>query len=145
MIQQNQRVLELAGRLMRSLLQYVPVCAPWSRSRLPRAQATIAELIQKQQRAGQRLGELLDGRGVNADLPTFPLDFARFHYVSWGYLLPELLQDQERLVEDLDEAAHSCLDDLSAASLFEEIRDEQRAILERLRQLAAEPQTPAPA
>jgi hypothetical protein len=136
-IQHNAKLNQLVVDLGRSLLQFVGEASPWTPANAAAARETVARLVSQQQRDVTRLTDLLVARGFPIDFGMYPADFTDLHFVSLKALLPRVIASQEALVAELDEAAHTCIDDPEAVTLLDEVLSSERAGTEELKTLTA--------
>lgn len=135
LITHDAKLNELLVDLGRSLLQYVSESSPWT---VDAARASIVQELAAQQRQHvARIVELLNERRWPVDLGTYPTEYTDYHFLSLEYFLPRLVVSQEALVAELDEAAHTCVDDTIAVQLLTEILHSEQQILQALRSLVA--------
>lgn len=137
-ITHNAKLNELLVDLARSLLQYAHEGGLWSKS--SGLSSDFARLASRQRESVRQLAELLSRRGWTVDFGAYPTDYTDLHFLSFEYFLPRLLASQAALVAELDEAAHTCIDDPEAVELVNRLLGEERSItaaLESLGQPAA--------
>jgi hypothetical protein len=134
-VQHNAKLNQLLIDIGRSLLQYVGQCSSWS----SRSEAALAEQFSKivvaQEEHVAELSELLMNRRWTIDFGGFPASYTDFHFLSLKYLLKQIVIKQKGLLQELDEALHTCVDDPEAASLIEKILASERQIDEQLKSL----------
>lgn len=133
----NRLLIELG----RSLLQYVGECWPWAGTRTQEAQRKIEELVQIQRQQFIELGELLDEADWTIEKGSYPTEYTDLHYVALSYLLDQLVQNQNAVVEETRRTLAACESDPDARTLVGEIHAAQQKILDELKALA---QTTAP-
>lgn len=129
-IQHNSKLNDLVVDLGKSLLQYVWEGNAWTSD--PELARKLQEWAEIQQQDVGRLVEFLWNRGWVVDLGTYPTDFTDLQFLSLKYLLPKLCVAQDRLVAELDEAVHTCVDDPDAVALLREILESERRIATQL-------------
>ncbi len=134
-IQHNTKLNQLIVDLGRSLLQFVGEASPWSPNSASAARDAVARLVGSQRQHVERLTDLLVERRCPVEFGVYPAAFTDLHFLSLKSLLPRILANQDVLVSELDEAAHTCIDDPEAASALDEILAAQRAGTEELRLL----------
>lgn len=140
-IQHNAKLNDLVVDLGKSLLQYVWEGNAWTAD--PELARKLQEWAEIQQQDVGRLVEFLWNRGWVVDLGTYPTDFTDLQFLSLKYLLPKLSVSQDRLVAELDEAVHTCVDDPEAVALLREILESERRIATQLRSVALVATPPA--
>ena len=136
-IQHNPKLNQLIVDLGRSLLQFVGEISPWTPAGAASTRDAVARLISQQQRDVTRLTDLLVARGCPIDFGMYPADFTDLHFLSLKSLLPRVIANQEALVAELDEAAHTCIDDPEAVTILGEVLSAERAGTEELKTLRA--------
>ena len=139
-IQHNAKLNQLVVDLGRSLLQFVGEVSPWTPANAAAARDAVARLVSQQQRDVTRLTDLLVARGCPIDFGMYPADFTEktnLHFLSLKFLLPRIIASQEALVAELDEAAHTCIDDPEAVTVLGEVLSAERAGTEELKTLKA--------
>ena len=133
-IAHNAKVNDLVIDLSHSLLQYAADTGVWSDSEASRQ--TLEKAAAQQRRDVGRLIDLLTERGWPIDSGTYPTDFTDLQFLSLEYLLPRIIEDQQGLVEELEEAVHTCIDDAAAVALLREALENERHIAAELRALS---------
>ena len=138
-IQHNAKLNQLVVNLGRSLLQFVGEVSPWTPANAAATRDAVARLVSRQQRDITRLTDLLVERGCPIDFGMYPADFTErnLHFLSLKSLLPRVIASQEALVAELDEAAHTCIDDPEAVTILGEVLSAERAGTEELKTLKA--------
>lgn len=134
-IQHNTKLNQLVVDLGRSLLQFVGETSPWSPNNADTARETVARLVGSQRQQVVRLTELLVERRYPVEFGVYPAAFTDLHFLALKSLLPRIIASQDALVSELDEAAHTCVDDPEAATALGEVLAAQRAGTEELRLL----------
>ncbi len=134
-IQHNTKLNQLVVDLGRSLLQFVGEVSPWTPNSAVTARDALARLVQGQRQDVVRLTELLVDRGCPVEFGAYPSVFTDLHFLALKSLLPRIISSQDTLVSELDEAAHTCVDDPEAATALGEVLAAQRAGTEELRLL----------
>lgn len=134
-IQHNTKLNQLVVDLGRSLLQFVGEVSPWSPNNAGAAREAVARLVVSQRNHVERLTGLLVERRCRVEFGVYPAAFTDLHFLSLKSLLPRIIASQDALVAELDEAAHTCVDDPEAAAALGEVLAAQRAGTEELRLL----------
>lgn len=142
-IAHNAKLNELVVDLGRSLLQYTAESSPWAKSGALADE--VHRLASRQRESVGRLVELLTQRGCIVDFGVYPTDYGDLHFLGCNYFLPKLRESQDALVAELDEAVHTCVDDVEAVTLLREILDEERSIGTALASMASAPAALTPA
>ena len=133
----NSNLNTLLINLTRSLLQYVGEASPWSQDGAETEQRTIDDLVARQRAQVAALTEFLSARNWPIDFGSYPTEYTDLHYVALDYLLSQVIDNEESLVGDLEGLLETCADDAEVVSLLEPILAEQRAIVSKLKELAA--------
>ena len=136
-IQHNAKLNQLIVDLGRSLLQFVGEVSPWTPASAAATRDAVARIVSRQQSDVTRLTDLLVARGCPIDFGMYPPDFTDLHFLSLKSLLPRVIASQEALVAELDEAAHTCIDDPEAVTVLGEVLSAERAGTEELKTLKA--------
>lgn len=138
-IEHNSKLNELVVDLGRSLLQYAAESSPWAKTGA--AADEIGRLAARQRESVGKLVDLLLSRGCNVDFGAYPTDYTDLHFLAWNYFVPKMRESQDALVTELDEAAHTCIDDAEAVVLLREILEEERSVTTALAALVTPPAT----
>ncbi len=125
-ITHNAKLNELVVDLGRSLLQYAAESSPWAKTGALADE--IGRLAARQRESVGKLVDLLASRGCFVDFGVYPTDYGDLHFLSWNYYVPKLLQSQDALVAELDEAVHTCIDDAEAVIVLREVLNEERGV-----------------
>jgi hypothetical protein len=128
----NHLLIELG----RSLLQYVGECWPWTDPNTTEEQQKIQMLVVKQELQVAELANLLHDANWSTDYGTYPTEYTDLHYVALGYLLDQLIQNQQALLEEAKRTLAACQDDPAARKLVGAIQSTQQTILDELQILA---------
>jgi hypothetical protein len=130
---------ELLINVGRSLLQYVGECWPWSDPDSREAQHKIDELVRIQKTQVVQLANVLNHAEWTIDFGTYPTEYTDLHYVALDYLLDQLIQNQEGLIEEAKRTLPDCEGSPEAKRLVGEIDSVQHTIVQELRTLAKSP------
>ena len=136
-VQHNAKLNQLLIDVGRSLLQYVGHCSSWSSRSEAALEQEFPKLVAVQQQHVARLSGLLTERRWTIDFGGFPATYTDLHFLSLKYLSKLILVNQSSVIDELDEAAHTCVDDPEAATLIDEILASERLITDRLRELTS--------
>jgi hypothetical protein len=135
-IQHNTQLNHLVVDLGCSLLQFVGEVSPWSPAGATAARDTMDRLQKQQKDHLGQLVELLTERRWPTDFGIYPAEFTDLHFLSLKALLPRIIENQNRIVEELDEAVHTCIDDPEAINVLTAILEGERGITAELKSLA---------
>lgn len=134
-IQHNSQLNRLIVDLGCSLLQFVGEVSPWSPAGAGVARDTVARLVKQQQHHVEQLVELLTERRWPVEFGVYPAEFTDLHFLSLKALLPRVIENQNRIVAELDEAAHTCVDDVEAMSVLNAVLASERSLTDELKAL----------
>ena len=135
-ITHDAKLNDLLVDLGRSLLQYADESWPWAAAGEAAAEQEVRTLAAKQREHVARLTDLLVDRGWPIDFGGYPTDYTDLHFLSLDFFLPRLADSQAGVVAELDEAAHTCIDDPAAVELIRDVLAGEREIAGRLKALA---------
>ena len=136
-VQHNATLNQLLIDLGRSLLQYVGQCSSWSSHSQAAMEQALPKLVATQEQLVGQLAELLRERRWTIDFGGFPSTFTDLHFLSLSYLIKQIVINQKAIICELEEAAHTCIDDPEAAALIDEILESERLSLLELQSLVA--------
>ena len=131
-VEHNAKLNRLLIAIGRSLLQYVGHCSSWTSRSDQKIAEEFPSLVAAQQEHVAELAELLISRRWSVDYGGFPAQFTDLHFLSLKYLLKIIVTNQKSVLNELEDASHTCVDDPEAATLIEEILSSERQITERL-------------
>ncbi|MGH7138990.1 MAG: hypothetical protein ACREHD_24860 [Pirellulales bacterium] len=130
---------ELFGIEYRSFPMYLIDASPWTHHGDEKATETLHNIVADQKMMVQRIGEFIFDAGGRVETGEYPMEFTDTHFLSLDFLLKELLRYQrqdvaaiERIVSQLGEAR-------AARELAEETLGMERAHLEAIEALVAQP------
>lgn len=135
--------IELLNELLqieyRSFPMYLIDASPWTHHGDEKATEALHNIVADQKLMVQRIGEFIFDAGGRVETGEYPMEFTDTHFLSLDYLLKELLRYQrqdvaaiERIVSQLGEAR-------AARELAEETLGMERAHLEAIEALVAQP------
>jgi hypothetical protein len=123
----------------RSFPMYSIDASPWTHHGDEKATETLHNIVADQKLMVQRIGEFIFDAGGRVETGEYPMEFTDTHFLSLDFLLKELLRYQrqdvaaiERIVSQLGEAR-------AARELAEETLGMERAHLEAIEALVAQP------
>ena len=134
-IQHNTQLNHLVVDLGCSLLQFVGEVSPWSPANAAAARDSVARLLKQQRRHVDQLVELLTERRYPVEFGVYPADFTDLHFLSLKSMLPRIIENQNALVAELDEAVHTCVDDAAAIEVLTTILAAERGITAELKNI----------
>ena len=137
MKQQNEQLNALLIALSRSLLQYAGYCELWTTEENHQASATLSEVVSGQRENIGYLVSLLESRRWRIDWGTFNTLFTDLHFLSLQFLLPQIIADQQTVVEIAEQTEADLTDDAEALPLVEKIAADVKCDVEKLKQLGA--------
>ncbi len=134
-IQHNAQLNHLVVDLGCSLLQFVGEVSPWSPANAGAARDSVACLVKQQRRHTDQLVELLTERRYPVEFGVYPADFTDLHFLSLKAMLPRIIENQNALIAELDEAVHTCIDDAEAIEVLTTVLAGERSITAELKNL----------
>ena len=134
-IQHNTQLNHLVVDLGCSLLQFVGEVSPWSPANAGAARDSVARLVKQQRRHVDQLVELLTERRYPVEFGVYPADFTDLHFMSLKAMLPRIIENQNALVTELDEAVHTCIDDATAIEVLTTVLADERSITAELKNI----------
>ncbi len=134
--QSNAALRQLLVSIGRSLLQYTGESWPWTAAGSESSRQTIEQLVARQQMHVARIAGLLSERESFVDFGTYPTDYTDLHYVALGYLLDQLIADEESLISQLTDATTACADDPEALEVVESALSDERDAVAKLGELS---------
>lgn len=127
--QRNRELNDVLISVGNSLLQYVGECWPWTPEDAASIHPAMESLIERQKQQIARIVDLLVARAWPIEFGTYPTDYTDLHFVALDYLLPQLVDGEQALIDELEQARLRCSDDPEAQTLLAEIQDQQREIV----------------
>jgi hypothetical protein len=128
---------ELLRVLCRSLPAYLADAKPWAHSDHQQFQTALDQLVADQQRYAQLVTEAIEAHGGRPDPGRFAMQWTAKNDLSLGFLLQEVIDQQERDVTAVAQCA-AALDEIAPLhSLAEEILGNARGHLDILKEIAA--------
>ena len=131
---QNAQLNHLLITIGRSLLQYVGESWPWTSEDSDEARRKLTELVDRQQQSVGALASLLNAREWAIDFGTYPTDYTDLHFIALDFLLAQLVENQEAVVDVLKQSAE-LNGDGEASQLMAGIVEAESAILSELQLL----------
>lgn len=123
----------------RSMPMYLHDADPWARSSDESARETLANIIADQLQMSQKVAAFLQDMGEAATPGEFPMEFTDLHFLSLDFLLHELLGYQKAAIAGLETCVAGLAHDREAQDLAAEALGMERAHLEAIEQIAAQP------
>jgi hypothetical protein len=115
---------------------------PWTGSSSSASRDAVERLIAEQKGRVGQLAELLDKRGWTIDFGVFP-DFTGLHFLALDFVLPHLVENERRVVTEIESALPQCSGDPNGAALLSELLPGERAVLTKLEELCRPKPTPS--
>jgi hypothetical protein len=134
-IQHNTQLNQLVVDLSCSLLQFVGEVSPWSPANAGAARDAVARLITQQKHHTEQLIDLLTERRWPIEFGLYPAEFTDLHFMSLKAMLPRIIVNQNAIIAELDEAAHTCIDDVDAIGILMTVLAGERQIIAELKTL----------
>ncbi len=136
MIEELNRLLEIEYR---SFPMYLTDAAPWTGPHDEKAVDALKNIVADQQALSQRIGELILDLGGRIEPGEYPTQFTDTHFLSLDFLLKELLFYQRQDVADVGQIVARLAGHREARELAEEALGAERAHLEAIESLLAQP------
>lgn len=134
----NELLHRFLGRIYRSLLQYVGESWPWTSAQHgSEEQKMFFNLVARQADGIQRLVDLLLDRHVVLEFPQYPAAITDLHYLALDYLIREVIRDETELIVEIETLLPELQGDAEAREVLASVLEEERTILNDLRQLSA--------
>jgi hypothetical protein len=137
-----QTLQTLAGRELRSVLQYVVGAFPWATVEQAELPEKVRALVAEERDAVAAIARYLFRHHVPPPTGGYPTSFTALNFVAVDALIPRLVEYEQksiaRLEADLDSVA-----DADARKLVQALLDVKRKHLDTLRGLAPEPMVTA--
>ena len=134
-IQHNTQLNHLVVDLGCSLLQFVGEVSPWSPTNAQPARDMLDRVLKQQKQHTEQLVQLLTDRRWPLEFGVYPADFTDLHFLSLKALLPRVIENQNAIVTELDEAVHTCIDDADALAILHTVLAGERSITAELKSL----------
>lgn len=130
-----QALNTLLNVLSRSLSAYLANAKPWASIEDQRLRGVLDNLLSDQQRYADRVSEVIIEEGGRPDPGRFPMRFTAKHDLSLGYLVQEILDEQEQGVAVLERCAAQLEGSSSLHALAEEVLGNARGHLDILKEM----------
>ena len=132
----NDRLNDLLIAVARCLLQYVGESWPWTSDEEAAERAAVERMVTEQRETVLHMAALLDDRAHRITYGQYPSEYTSLHYVALDYLLDQLVDDQQRLADELASAALDAGGDAEAQRVISAAADQaaghQRALQEQI-------------
>lgn len=125
----------------RSLPLYLFDAAPWMRRGETRERETLQQIAHDHRQVVDRLGTLILDHNGQVELGEYPLAFTAYNDVAFDWLLPLLIERQQKMIQYLQQIADLLGLAPMAKSVVEETVGMAKAHLEMLQEL--QPAAPA--
>jgi hypothetical protein len=127
-VHSTRQVLNRALNLQRfSLANYLRFARPWAREADHVLLAVVFGIADVQRKNSVRVGELLVERHASVEPGVFPMRFTGLNDLSILYAAPHVVEDLERIVQELCVCGDMLRDDRTAWDLVQTIlHDDQR-------------------
>ena len=136
-------VIESLNRLLeieyRSFPMYLGDASPWSSESDAKAVEALKNITADQQAMSRRIAELILDLGGRIEPGEYPTQFTATHFLSIEFLLKELVYYQRQDIADIEQLVASLAGHREARELAEETLGAERAHLESLEALTAQP------
>lgn len=104
----------------RSLVRYLHDAVPWLKPNEDRVLVTLQQIATDQEQMVDRLGRFIEENGGHWDMGEYPMVFTAYHDVAFDWLLPVLIDRQQKTVSYLQR----CVEQLSTAPMAKAIAEE---------------------
>ena len=137
------RTIDSLNRLLaivyRSFPTYLADASPWTHEGDERAAETLKNIVFDQQASALRIVELILQLGGRFEPGEYPMEYTDTHFLSLDFLLKELLRYQRRDVAAIERIVAELEGHREARELAEETLGAERAHLEAIEALVAQP------
>ena len=130
---------ELVSIEYRSLPMYLTFAMPFRTAGEDRAVETLRHIVSDQQHMVAKLAEEIQAREGAVDVGDFPMEFTDMHDLSLQYLIKDVIHWQQCDIYRIEQIAAQLSDDRVARELAQEVLGSERAHLEALLELHAQP------
>ncbi len=128
---------ELLRVLCRSLPAYLADAKPWAQSEDQQLRAALDHLVADQQRYARLVSDAITAHGGRPDPGRFAMHWTAKNDLSLGFLVQEIIVEQERDVAAIGQCAAELEEIASLHSLAEEILGNARGHLDILKELVS--------
>jgi hypothetical protein len=118
-----------------SLPRFILRASPYVAAGDERLLNVLEHVRLQQEQTASELAEAIHVRGGRLPKGTYPMQFAALHDVELRYMLTRLLEEQRRVVAEIDEAAYALRDDDAARELARDVRRKETAHLRLFEEL----------
>ena len=113
----------------RSLLQYVEEAFPYTPANAEEAHHRVDALAKDEQQAiGKLIRYLQKEHATPPLLGAFPSRFTTINFVSLGFMLPAIVQEQQRGIADLEKGLHQLPESEGRHVLWEYLESKRRRV-----------------
>jgi hypothetical protein len=123
----------------RSLPMYLTDAMPWTHPGDDKATVALAGIVTDQKAAAQRIAQLVLDRGGALDTGEYPMEYTDTHDLSLDFLVRELIGYQKWAIGQIEQFVVRMGDDREARELAQEVLGSEKAHLEALQELTAQP------
>ena len=123
----------------RSLATYLHDAMPWVRYGDNRAMDTMRQIVRDQKQVVERLVAMITDNNGAAEHGEYPMPFTAYHDVSFEWLLPMLIQRQQKTIQYLQKCAEQLALAPMARAVVEETVGMAKGHLEMLEELLSAP------
>lgn len=142
MIDKN-RIFRLLNDLLtieyRSFAMYLTDASPWTHQGDEKASETLENIVADQKAMVQRIADFILDSGGCIEVGEYPMEFTDTHFLSLDFLFKELLRCQRHDLAAVERIAGQLADSRDARELAEETLGMERAHLEAIEALMAQP------
>jgi hypothetical protein len=123
----------------RSFPMYLTDAMPWTHPGDEKATATLTSIVTDQRASSQRIAQLVLDRGGTLDTGEYPMEYTDTHDLSLDFLVKEMISFQKWLIGQIEQIVTRVGDDREARELAQETLGSEKAHLEALQELTAQP------
>jgi len=120
--------------LCRSLPRYLEQAKPWVRGEHDTLQGDLSRLVADQQMLAQRTARAILQHGGRPDPGPFPMEFASVNDVALDRILPQILEELKRLIDEIQRCAAGLTDCPAELALAQEALGNMQGHLEVLQE-----------
>lgn len=124
----------------RSLATYLHDAMPWVRYGDQRAMETMRQIVRDQKQVVDRLATMIIDSNGAVEHGEYPLPFTAYHDVSFEWLLPMLIERQQKTISYLQK----CVEQLALAPMARSVVEETVGMAKGHLEMLQELKSPAP-
>jgi hypothetical protein len=117
---------------------YLASARPWFPQPESEAAAVLRHIADDQQLMVDRIGHVILDQGGSVQPSEFPIEFTDLHDLSIDYLIPQLIERQQREIDWMRQCAESLHEDPTARAITQEALGAAQGHLDSLQELLGE-------